>query len=150
MSVWTPRATVAAIIEDDGRFLMVEERDPARRLVLNQPAGHLEDGESLVDAIRREVLEETGWEFAPGGIVGIYKWRRDPGAITFIRCCFFGAAVRQHHDRPPDADIEYSPWLSADDIMARTAQHRSPMVGRCLQDYLHGRRFALELINEID
>lgn len=132
------------------RFLTVEERDSDGRLVLNQPAGHLEDGESLLDAARRETLEETGWEFAPAGLVGVYKWRVPDRGVTYLRYCFFGSAVRQRHNRPVDRDIVRTAWLRADDILSQARRHRSPMVARCLLDYLDGKRYALELINELD
>ena len=150
MTVWTPRSTVAVVVEDDSRFLMVEERGADDRLVLNQPAGHLEDGESLIAAACRETLEETGWEFAPAGLVGIYKWRVPTGGLTYVRYCFFGNATHRRHELPPDSDIVRASWLSPDAILSQRERHRSPMVARCLQDYLDGRRYALELLNELD
>ena len=150
MELWTPRTTVAAIVEDRGRFLMVEERDRDGRLVLNQPAGHLEDAESIADDARREVLEETSWEFRPDGLLGVYKWRIPSRPLTYVRYCFFGSAVTHHPDRPLDADILRAVWMSEGDIMKQHAHHRSPMVARCLRDYVDGRRFPLEMICEMD
>ena len=149
MTIWAPRTTVAVVAEDDTRFLMVEEHDTLGRLVLNQPAGHLEEGESLTAAACRETLEETGWQFAPAGLVGIYKWRLPADGLTYVRFCFFGGIIRRHHDRPPDSDIVRIAWLRPDDILSQRERHRSPMVARCLQDYLDGRRYDLELINEL-
>lgn len=150
MQLWTPRTTVAAVIEDRGRFLMVEERDGDGRLVLNQPAGHLEDRESIADAVCREVLEETGWEFRPAGLLGVYKWRIPSRPLTYVRYCFFGSAVRNHPDRPLDADILRTVWMSEGDIMEKHPHHRSPMVACCLRDYMTGKRFPLEMICELD
>ena len=150
MAIWTPRTTVAAIIENQGRFLMVEERGGDGRLVLNQPAGHLEDGESLLDAVHREVLEETGWEIEPQGLLGIYKWRVPESGVTYLRYCFWGQGTEQRNDGPMDADIERALWLDGHEIMNNPDRHRSPMVARCLGDYLKGQSFALELINEIE
>ena len=150
MAIWTPRTTVAAVIENQGRFLMVEERDGGGRLVLNQPAGHLEDGESLVDAVRREVLEETGWEIEPRGLLGVYKWRVPKSGITYLRYCFWGHGLERRNDVFLDPDIEQALWLAGSEIIMNPDRHRSPMVARCLGDYLNGRRFGLELINEID
>lgn len=150
MTIWTPRTTVAVIVEEAMGFLMVEERDGDGRLVLNQPAGHLEEGESLVAAACRETLEETGWELSPEGLVGVYKWRVPDRGPTYVRYCFFGRALRRHRNRPVDSDIAEAAWLSARDILSQTHRHRSPMVARCLQDYLDGRHYALDLINELD
>lgn len=129
---------------------MVEERDGDGRLVLNQPAGHLEDGESLVDAVRREVLEETGWEMEPEGLLGVYIWRVPESGVTYLRYCFWAHGAEQRNDGPLDADIERALWLDGNEIMTNPDRHRSPMVARCLGDYLKGQRFALELINEIE
>lgn len=129
---------------------MVEERDGDGRTVLNQPAGHLEDGETLVDAVCREVLEETAWELDPQGLLGVYKWRVPGSGHTYLRYCFWGRGLRRHADRPLDGDILQALWLPVAQILDDPQRHRSPMVARCLDDYLQGRRFGLELIHEID
>lgn len=128
---------------------MVEERDGDGPTVINQPAGHLEDNESLLAAVRREVMEETGWAFDPQGLVGVYKWRLPDKGLTYVRYCFWGAGS-QRYDRPPDSEILRTLWLTGSEILDRPQRHRSPMVAHCLRDYLAGRRFELELINEIN
>jgi 8-oxo-dGTP pyrophosphatase MutT (NUDIX family) len=151
MKIWAPRTTVAVIAEDDARrFLMVEERNADGQLVLNQPAGHLEEGESLTAAACREMLEETGFALVPSGLVGIYKWRVPRNGPTYVRYCFFGTANPDGHDGPLDSDIVSTAWLRTEEILSQRERHRSPMVARCLQDYLDGRRYALELIHELD
>lgn len=145
---WKPHLTVAAVIEREGRFLFVEERVDGR-VVVNQPAGHVEDGESLSDAVLREVVEETGWEFQPESIVGVYRWRNPDNDETFIRICFSGIALRQQTDRALDEGIVGTLWLNADELMQQGHRHRSPMVQRCVLDYLHGRRYPLQLLQDV-
>jgi 8-oxo-dGTP pyrophosphatase MutT (NUDIX family) len=141
--VWKPSVTVAAVIERDGRFLFVEERIDGR-LVLNQPAGHLDPGESLVAACRREVMEETAHHFEPAGLIGVYRWRYAPKDVTFLRFCFFGAPGTDEQ-RPLDKEIVRLHWLTPEELKKRGAEHRSPLVQKCVDDYLAGRRFPLEL-----
>ena len=143
--VWKPSVTVAAVIERDGRFLFVEERIDGRR-VLNQPAGHLDPGESLVAACRREVMEETAHHFEPAGLVGVYRWHYAAKDVTFLRFCFHGSPGKAER-RPLDKEIVQVHWLSADELRARKAEHRSPLVQRCVDDYLAGRRFPLDLFS---
>jgi ADP-ribose pyrophosphatase YjhB (NUDIX family) len=143
--VWKPSVTVAAVIERDGRFLLVEEMIDGRR-VLNQPAGHLDPDESLVEACRREVLEETAHAFEPQSLVGVYRWHYAPKNVTFLRFCFCGP-VGAAQQRPLDKQILAAPWLSAADLKRRSAEHRSPLVQRCVDDYLAGRRFPLDLFS---
>ena len=145
MSIWKPSATVAAVVERDGRFLFVEERSEGR-LVLNQPAGHLDPGESLIAACRREVLEETAHHFEPTALVGIYRWHYAPKDVTFLRFCFHGR-IEGVADRPLDREIVALHWLSLEELRERAAQHRSPLVQRCVDDYLSGRRFPLEILS---
>ncbi len=142
--IWTPRTTVAAVIERDHQFLMVEEMIGSE-LKLNQPAGHLEDGESLIDAVIRETVEETAWQFIPDSLIGIYRWQHQPSQNTYIRFCFSGKLGEQL-DRPLDADIHQAVWLDAVTIQQRCSQFRSPLVGQCLQDYLSGKRYPLDLL----
>ena len=145
MSVWKPAVTVAAIIERDGRVLFVEEEADGRR-VLNQPAGHLDPGESLLEACRREVMEETAHVFEPTGLVGIYRWRYEPKDVTFLRFCFLGKLAGAE-DRALDKEIVSLHWLTADELKARRAEHRSPLVQQCVEDFLAGRRYPLELFS---
>ncbi len=150
MTIWAPRTTVAAIVEEAGRFLVVEEADESGNRVLNQPAGHLEEGETLQSALVRELMEETGWEARPEGLVGIYKWRVPETGVTYLRYCFYARALHQRHASPPDSDILAAHWMTADAIREASARHRSPMVNRCLDDYLVGARFGLEIVHELD
>ena len=137
--------TVAAVIERDGKFLLVQERIE-QRLVLNQPAGHLDPGESLVAACRREVLEETAHRFEPTGLVGIYRWYYAPKDVTFLRFCFFGR-VGETVDRPLDKEIVALHWLSPEELKKRKAEHRSPLVQKCVDDFLAGRDFPLDVLS---
>jgi ADP-ribose pyrophosphatase YjhB (NUDIX family) len=143
---WRPRVTVAAVIERDGRFLLVEE-EKAEGLVLNQPAGHLEEGESLIQAVVREVLEETAHDFEPRGIVGLYRWQIPPRGDTYLRCCFFGEALHHHRERPLDPDIHRALWLDPSELAQ--ARLRSPLVARAIEDYRAGRAYPLELLVEL-
>jgi 8-oxo-dGTP pyrophosphatase MutT (NUDIX family) len=143
--VWKPSVTVAAVIERDGRFLFVEERIDGR-LVLNQPAGHLEPGESLVAACRREVMEETAHHFEPAGLVGVYRWHYAAEDVTFLRFCFFGKAGNAEQ-RPLDKEIVRLHWLTPDELKKRKAQHRSPLVQQCVDDFLDGKRVSLDLFS---
>lgn len=146
MSVWRPSATVAAVIERDGRFLFVEERSDGR-LVLNQPAGHLDPGESLVAACRREVLEETAHRFEPTALVGIYRWHYAPQDVTFLRFCFRGNVASADLSLGLDKEIVRLHWLTPEELRARKADHRSPLVQECVGDYLAGRSFSLQIFS---
>jgi 8-oxo-dGTP pyrophosphatase MutT (NUDIX family) len=137
--------TVAAIAERDGRFLIVQER-AARRIVLNQPAGHLEDGESLVEAVIRETLEETGRRFVPASVTGLYQWR-EPAGRTVMRVAFAGAVGERDESRAIDRAILRTAWIGRDELRAREAELRSPLVLRCIDDYLRGVRYPLGLLN---
>ncbi len=148
--IWKPDVTVAAVVEREGRFLMVEERVGAR-LVFNQPAGHLENGESLIQAVMRETIEETGWHFVPEAIVGVYLWNQSAGSAespgrSFLRVAFRGDVA--HHDsaRPLDDGIERAVWLTRQQLAAQATRLRSPLVMRCIDDYIAGRRYPLDLL----
>lgn len=145
MSIWRPSVTVAAVIEREGRFLLVEERIDDR-LVLNQPAGHLDPGESLAAACAREVMEETAHRFEPTALVGIYRWHYAAKDATFLRFCFSGS-VGSAEKRPLDKEIVRLHWLTPDELGQRAGQHRSPLVQRCVDDFLEGRRFPLEVFS---
>jgi 8-oxo-dGTP pyrophosphatase MutT (NUDIX family) len=144
--MWKPSVTVAAVIERDGRFLFVEERIDGR-LVLNQPAGHLDPGESLAAACRREVLEETAHRFEPEGLVGVYRWHYAAKDVTFLRFCFTGKILGQEQT-PLDKEIVRLHWLTPDELRKRNAEHRSPLVQKCVDDFLAGRRYPLELFSK--
>ena len=146
MTVWKPSATVAAVVERDGKFLLVEEISDGRR-VLNQPAGHLDPGESLIDACVRETLEETAHAFEPTTLVGIYRWHYAPADNTFLRFAFAGTLKGFDASRKLDAEIVATHWLSRDELAARPEMHRSPLVMRCVDDYLAGMRFPLEVFS---
>ena len=139
--------TVAAVIEREGRFLFVEEPDKVSGLpVLNQPAGHVEPGESLFDAVVREVREETGLDFSPEAIVGLYPLKAANGH-DYFRICYTGTVPAGAVAAPEDPDILRCHWLSPAEL--RTAKLRSGWVLRCLEDALAGRCFPLDLVAEI-
>ena len=146
MSLWKPSVTVAAVIERGGRFLLVEELIEGKR-VLNQPAGHLDPGESLIAACAREVLEETAHRFVPSGLVGVYRWHYAPQDVTFLRFCFSGEILSLEKDRKLDKEIVALHWLTIEEIRQRRAEHRSPLVQKCAEDFLAGRQFPLEVLS---
>jgi 8-oxo-dGTP pyrophosphatase MutT (NUDIX family) len=145
MTIWKPSATVAAVIERGGRFLLVEERIDGR-LVLNQPAGHLDPNESLVAACRREVLEETAHRFEPTALIGIYRWHYAAKDVTFLRFCFRGR-VDGVENRALAKEIVTLHWLTRNELLARRPDHRSPLVQRCVDDFIAGRQFPLEVFS---
>ncbi len=139
-----PHVTVATIVEDAGRFLMVEEyRD--NRIVLNQPAGHLEADESLIEAARREVLEETGWNVEITGLVGLYLFKANNGT-TYQRTCFHARATSLENGRKLDDGILRAVWMTPEQLERRRADLRSPLVLGCIQDYLNKPLYSLDLI----
>ena len=143
---WKPNVTVAAIVEREQKFLLVEE-NVDDRIVFNQPAGHLEQNESLVDAVKREVLEETAWEFVPQSVVGIYLYPNQHSDITYLRVCFSGTCDNHHPEQVLDDGIIQAVWFNKEDIHQNINKMRSPMVSRCIDDYLAGKTFPLELLN---
>ena len=145
MSPWRPSVTVAAVIERGGRFLLVEELANGLR-VLNQPAGHLDAGESLAQAVAREVLEETAHRFEPAALVGIYRWHYAPEDVTFLRFCFSGK-ILNIEERELDREILALHWLTPAELKDKASMHRSPLVQRCVEDYLAGRRFPLAVLS---
>lgn len=146
---WKPSVTVAAVIERDGKFLLIEE-ETSDGIRLNQPAGHLDPHESLEQAVVRETLEETAHDFTPTALVGMYMSRyrsaRTGEAVTYLRFAFCGE-VGQEHDRPLDDGILRTMWLTRDEIAACRERHRSPLLLTCVDDYLAGKRTALELLH---
>ena len=143
-----PVVTVATIVARDGAFLLVEERTRAG-VRLNQPAGHLEAGETLVEAALRETLEETGYRVAPTALVGIYRWQAPETGATFLRFAFAGEILAHEADRALDVGILRALWLPYDELVARSAMHRSPLVLRCVDDYRAGARRPLDFITEM-
>lgn len=146
---WLPHVTVAAIVERDGRFLVVEEHT-ADGLRLNQPAGHLEAGETLLEAVIRETLEETAHPFTPEALVGMYMTHFErPGSegVTYLRFTYCGTSDGADTERALDPDIVRTLWMSADELRACPERHRTPLVMQCLDDYLAGRRFPLDFVH---
>ncbi|GAA5783778.1 NUDIX hydrolase [Chitiniphilus shinanonensis] len=148
--MWKPNATVAAVIERDGRFLLVEERILGQRK-LNQPAGHIEHGESIVAACVRETLEETAHHIRPDALVGVYQWSPpERPELTYLRFTFSGEVIGHAPERVLDDGIEAAVWLTRDEIVERAAEHRSPLLLACIDDYLSGRRYPLDLLRDLD
>ena len=151
---WKPSATVAAIIEQNGKFLLVEEHTP-EGLRLNNPAGHLDEGESLLDACAREALEETMYLFTPTQVLGVYMSRfQRPGHhaqaaedVTYLRFAFCGTLGALQAGRGLDTGIVRTLWLSPDEIRASAQRHRSPLVLQCMEDHLVGQRYPLSLLH---
>lgn len=144
---WKPNATVAAIAEQEGRFLLVEESINGD-LVFNQPAGHLEQGETLIAAVKREVMEETAWEFEPESLVGVYLYPNPHQAdITYLRFCFYGQCIKEHKGQTLDKGIVRAAWLTEAEIEKEHKRMRSPLVTRCIKDYQDGKRYPLDLIH---
>ena len=144
--IWKPNVTVAAVVERDGRFLLVEEHTDRGRL-FNQPAGHLDPGESLVHAVARETLEETACTFEPTGLLGVYQYHSEADDVTYIRFAFTGEISRPQPGRALDAGIIRAVWLTPQEIRREAARHRSPLVMRCVDDYLAGRRYPLDVLH---
>ena len=146
--VWKPHVTVAAMIEKEERFLLVREQ-VADEIVFNQPAGHLEAGESLVDAVIRETLEETRYQFKPDGLVSIYRFAPDDAKQkTYLRFLFRGS-VGEHDNLPLDADILGCEWMTFDEIVACQNQHRTPIVLQGVIDYLEKPGFPLDVLSSV-
>ena len=144
--VWKPHVTVAAVIEQNNRFLLVEETT-SNGLAFNQPAGHLEPGESLIAAVIREVQEETAWQFEPQALVAVQLWRKNPDLPSFLRFCFTGEVHSHKPSQTLDTGIVATHWLSAAEIAERTNQLRSPLVWRSVEEYRQGSRFPLSLLH---
>ncbi len=147
--IWKPNVTVAAIVEQDGRFLLVEEHT-SLGIRLNQPAGHLEEDESLLTAVARETLEETAYEFEPQHLVGVYRWPAPQSDITYLRFAFAGRTLTHYPERTLDEGIIRAVWMTPQEISACQAQHRSPLVLRCVEDYLSGKCYPLDLLVHYD
>ncbi len=142
---WKPHVTVAAIIEQDQRFLLVEEETPTG-IAFNQPAGHLEPSESLIEAVKREVNEETAWQFNPEYLTSIQLWRKNPDFPSFMRVCFVGQCYNHNPEQSLDEGIIRTHWLTYDEIVAHKAQLRSPLVLTTIDQYLAGEHHSLALL----
>lgn len=143
--VWKPHVTVAAIIQRQNKFLLVEE-ETNNGVAFNQPAGHLEKGEDLFTAVKREVNEETAWHFEPEYITAIQLWRRNPDASSFVRVCFYGTVHSHQAEQLLDDGIIASHWLTRDEIADKKMQLRSPLVLKTVDDYLTGEQYPLSLL----
>jgi ADP-ribose pyrophosphatase YjhB (NUDIX family) len=141
--------TVAAVIEHERRFLLVEEMI-AGRLVFTQPGGHVEAGESVHDAVVREVLEETAWDFTPLYLLGSYLWTQSASGRVILRVVFAGSVAGHHRGRALDRGIVATHWLTHHQILGHADRLRSPLVLRCVDDYLQGRRLPLESLTTLD
>ncbi|MCM1129707.1 MAG: NUDIX hydrolase [Alistipes senegalensis] len=149
LDIWKPHIVVSAVIEENGRFLLVEEREADGRLTLNQPGGLLEPGESLQQAVVREVLEESACEFCPEGFLGAYhlNYRMENGEdIGYVRFAFTGRIGRRL-DRQLDPDIVRTVWMTAGELAACPGRHRSAVVMQCIEDYAAGQRAPLSLVS---
>lgn len=141
-----PHITVASVIEREGKFLMVKERS-AGLLVCNQPAGHLELGETLMEAAIRETLEETAWKIELTAFLGIYHFTSRANGITYVRHCFIGNALEHFADSALDSDIEEALWMDLDTLLEPKTTLRSPLVLEAIQDYLTKPHHPLSLIS---
>jgi len=146
--IWKPHVVVAAIVEQDGKFLLVEEHTD-EGFKFNQPAGHLEEGESLLDAVRREAFEETAHHFEPEALLGIYRWQH-PGkpSKTYLRFAFIGQITGFDPTATLDEGILRAVWMSVDEIAASRHRHRSPLLQQCVSDYLAGQHYPLDLLTD--
>lgn len=143
--IWKPNVTVAAVVMRDGKFLLVEEETEAG-LAFNQPAGHLEAGESLIDAVIRETLEETAYHFKPTHLIGVYNWKHPGKDVTYLRFAFGGELRGFEAERELDEGIVAARWLTFDEVKATQARHRSPLILRCIEDQIAGKAGPLDLL----
>jgi 8-oxo-dGTP pyrophosphatase MutT (NUDIX family) len=145
---WMPHATVAAIVEQDGKFLLVEEStDRGNRF--NQPAGHLEDNESLLEAVVRETLEETAYQFEPQALLGIYHWKHEHNDTTYLRFAYIGSVSNHQPLLALDEGIIRAVWMTIDEIRSKHLLLRSPQVLSCIEDYLRGQKFPLSVVTHL-
>lgn len=145
---WKPHTTVAAIIEQDGRFLLVEEEtDRGNRF--NQPAGHLEDNESILEAVIRETWEETAYQFQPTALLGIYHWKHAHNQTTYLRFAYIGHVTKHEPELKLDDGIIRTVWMTIEEMRAQAANMRSPQVLICVEDYLKGRRYPLNVVTHL-
>lgn len=144
---WAPQITVACVIEKDGNFLIVEE-ESFGQVVYNQPAGHVEPGETLIAAAIRETREETGWQVKPTELLGLYVYTSPHNQVTYYRTCFIAEAIEHDPNQALDDGIIQALWLSPDTLKAQAEKWRSPIVYKCVDDYLNGQRYPLDYIYE--
>jgi len=145
---WKPNATVAAIVEQDGKFLLVEETT-SRGNRFNQPAGHLEDNETITHAAIRETLEETAYDFKPEALLGIYHWKHDHNDTTYLRFAFIGQVGQHYPEQALDDGIIRAVWMSIEEIREKQHLLRSDQVLLCFEDYLAGKQYPLETITHL-
>jgi 8-oxo-dGTP pyrophosphatase MutT (NUDIX family) len=148
-TIWKPHVVVAALVQQDGRFLMVEETTE-EGIQYNQPAGHLEANESLIAAVVRETLEETAHHFLPEALLGIYRWRAPQHDRVYLRFAFTGRVTGFDPALTLDAGILRALWMTPDEIEAVKPQHRSSLVSQCIADYLAGRRYPLDVLTHFE
>ncbi|MDE0951280.1 MAG: NUDIX hydrolase [Halioglobus sp.] len=147
MKQWVPHVTVACVIEQDGKYLMVEERDKfSGKMVFNQPAGHLEEGESLADAALRETLEETGWRVKLTGVLSVALHTASQTGITYCRTTFLAEPLESVENAVLDPDIHAVHWLDYESIVARSARMRSPLALAVIERYRQGIAHPLDLL----
>ena len=146
---WQPDVTVATVVAHDGKLLMVEEFDRSKRLVLNQPAGHLEPDESLFEAALRETREETGWDVNLTGFIGAYQWKAAETDRHYLRFAFAAEPLRHDAGRRLDDGIQRALWLTPAELQAESHRHRSPLVWQAVADFLAGRRNPLSLLQQL-
>ena len=146
---WQPDVTVATIVVRDGRLLMVEERAQGR-LVFNQPAGHLEPDETMLDAALRETREETGWDVRLTAFVGAYQWKATETGRHYLRFAFAAEPVRHDPERALDEGIVRALWLTPSELKAQSDRHRSPLVWQVAADFLAGRRYPLDMLKHLE
>ena len=146
--IWKPNTTVAAIIEQNGKFLLVEEKTN-RGNRFNQPAGHLEDGESLIEAVIRETMEESAYEFTPEALLGVYHWKHPHNDTTYLRFAFIGKAGVHYPKQELDEGIIQAVWMDVEEIREKQNLMRSPQVLTCIEDYLAGKRYPLEVVTHL-
>lgn len=143
---WAPHVTVATIVEDNGRFLLVYENANGN-YVFNQPAGHLEPNESLKEAAIRETLEETGWDVELTGVVGVNLYTAPSNGVTYCRTTFIAKPLKHHPDRELDEGIQKAVWMTYEQLAARKDELRSPMTLTIIENYLDGRRHPLSVVD---
>ena len=146
--IWKPNTTVAAVIERDNKFLLVEEITE-RGNRFNQPAGHLEDGETLLQAVIRETMEEAAYEFMPEFLLGVYQWKHTLNDTTYLRFAFIGKAGVHYPMQELDEGIVQAVWMDIDEIRDKANLMRSPQILSCIEDYLVGKRYPLEVITNL-
>lgn len=147
--IWKPNVTVAAVIEQDGKFLLVEEHT-SQGLKFNQPAGHLEANESLLNAVVREAMEESAYDFEPQYLIGVYRWHADTSNTTYLRFAYSGRILAHHAGQTLDNGIVRAVWMTPEEIRATVPRHRSPLILQCVEDHLAGKRYPLELVTHYD